>query len=137
MRHDHFSNATNDQPSEYRIFTRDVMSERSDLDGQPIWLQHTGQGNPLSELAFALGLQRTCDSGWSYVGLERLIGRPTHHIACGGSAMWLDVQTRLPIRSVRAPSERAPTAGATFDVTELRVGPRPAACSSHRRGSGR
>ena len=125
VHHDHFSNATNSEPSEFRIFSRDVMAERSELDGQPIWLQNTGQGHPLRELAGSAGLRTYCETAWEYAGLDYLIDRPTHHVACGDSEMWLDVQTRLPLRSIRVQGGDMPPI--RFDVTELQVGPQPAA----------
>ncbi len=123
IRHDHYSSPTDSQPSEFRIFTADVMAERADLNGQPVWLEHGQQGNPLGELAFAIGLRATCGSAWTYVGLEYLIGRPTHHVACGDSALWMDIETTLPLRSINAQGGDLPTI--QFDVLELEVGPQP------------
>ena len=123
IRHDHFSSPTDSQPSEFRIFTADVMAERADLNGQPVWLQHDQQGNPLSEIAFASGLRVNCGTAWDYVALEYLIGRPTHHVACGDSAMWMDVETTLPLRSINVQGADFPTI--QFDVLELAVGPQP------------
>lgn len=124
VHHDHFGNANDSEPSEFRIFSRDTMAERSTLDGQTIWLQYAGQGHPLRELAFGVGLQSWCERSWEYLGLEYLIDRPTHHVACGGSEMWLDVETRLPLRSIRVQGGSLPTV--RFDTTELQVGPQPA-----------
>ncbi len=121
VRMDHFDNATNDTPSLYLLFTHDTRGELTELDGRPVWLEISGQGHPLAELSGTLGLQRACDTGWRYVGLEDRLDRPVHHVACGGSEMWLDVETRLPLRSVRVQGEDQPTT--VRDVTELRVGP--------------
>ena len=123
VRHDHYGNAEHLQPSEFRIFSADVMAERALLNGEAVWLEYPQQGNPLSELAFATGLQVNCDTAWEYVGLEYLIGRPTHHVACGDSELWMDVETTLPLRSIYVQGGDLPRT--KFDVLELAVGPQP------------
>jgi hypothetical protein len=123
IRYDHWSNPANSQPTGFRLFTRDEMGERANLNGQPVWLQYGQQGNPLSQIAFATGLPATCGAVWEYVGLEYLIGRPTHHVACGGSAMWMDVETTIPLRSINAQGGGLPTI--EYTVLELRIGPQP------------
>src|SRR4029079_5017153 len=56
-----------------------------------------------------------------YVGLEYLIGLPTYHVSCGRSDMWLDVATRLPLRSIHRDGPWA------THVRDLEIGPQPAA----------
>ena len=46
----------------------------------------------------------TAATGWRYVGVEYVAGRPTHHVACVGELsldidLWLDIETRLILRS--------------------------------------
>jgi hypothetical protein len=69
-------------------------------------------------------------SGWEYVGLDYVVGRPTHHVKCYGD-LWIDVETRLTLRS-RGPGTDAtgrPVADrfGTVEVTDIRFGqPDPA-----------
>jgi hypothetical protein len=119
LRHDHYPAQGASQPSEFRIFSRDEMAEQTNVNGTAVWLKHGGQGNPLRELAFATGLQTFCERPWEYAGLEYVIGRATHHVSCGTSEMWLDVATRLPLRST--------SSGRTLHVSDLEIGPQPAA----------
>ena len=123
VRNDHYSSSADSEPSEFRIFSADVMGERAHLNGEPVWLQYGQQGNPLRELASATGLPANCTTVWEYVALEYLIGRPTHHVACGDSAMWMDIETTLPLRSINAQGGDLPTT--QYDVLELAVGPQP------------
>ena len=120
LRHDHYPNEKAAQPSEVRIFSGDEMGEQRHLNGTAVWLTHRGMGSALSELAFATDLETPCASPWKYVGLEYLIGRPTYHVSCGASEMWLDVATRLPLRSVH------PDGRGAFHVQDLEIGPQPA-----------
>jgi len=121
LRQDHYGNVDATGPSEFRIFSRDEMAELGDLNGTAVWLRYGGQGNPLGELAFATGLMTVCERPWEYVGLEYLIGRATYHVSCGRSDMWLDVATRLPLRSIAPDGPRA------IHVRDLEIGPQPAA----------
>src|SRR5439155_13503779 len=72
----------------------------------------------------------TPGSGWRYVGLEYVAGRPSHHVMCDGE-LWIDTATRVTWRS-RGPVLDAggrPIEGRsrTVEVTRLRFGqPDPA-----------
>ena len=37
--------------------------------------------------------------GWRHVGVERVAGRPAHHVSCGTDELWIDVKTHLALRS--------------------------------------
>jgi hypothetical protein len=72
----------------------------------------------------------TAATGWRYIGVESIAGRPAHHFACGGD-LWLDIETRLILRS-RAPllddaGLAVPGKFRTIDVTEIAFGEQPAA----------
>ncbi len=73
----------------------------------------------------------TPGSGWVYVGTERVIGRPAHHVRCGGVDMWIDVATRLALRSSgpRIDDNGFPIDGQleTVEVTSIDPGQPPAA----------
>lgn len=69
-------------------------------------------------------------SGWKFIATEDVVGRPAFHVACGGGDLWIDVQTRLILRS-RGPVFNAahqPVAGSsrTIEVTDLEFGEQPA-----------
>jgi len=72
----------------------------------------------------------TAATGWRYVGVEYVAGRPAHHVACVGD-LWLDIETRLILRS-RMPlldDARQPIPGEfrTIELTEIAFGEQPAA----------
>ena len=71
-----------------------------------------------------------CETQWTYVGLEDVLGRPTHHVRCGADR-WIDVELRIPLR-VRMPStgptppplSAGPSAAADdVGVAVLEIGP--------------
>ncbi len=72
----------------------------------------------------------TAASGWTYVDAEYVAWRPAYHVACAGGDLWIDVETRLILRSrgpVRNESGR-PVAGSfrTIEVTGIQFGEQPA-----------
>jgi hypothetical protein len=80
----------------------------------------------------------TAASGWRFVGTEYVAGRPTFHVACGGGDLWIDVATRLILRSQGSgqtgavspvtgqPLPDASGAKETIEVTDLELGDQPA-----------
>ncbi len=69
-------------------------------------------------------------SGWRYVGVEDVAGRPTHHVACVGD-VWIDIETRLILR-VREPrlddaDQPIPGQYDSTEVTEIEFGEQPTA----------
>ena len=52
--------------------------------------------------------------GWRYVATEYVIGRPTFHVTCGGGDLWIDVDTRLILRS------RGPVRNGTSSLFQAR-----------------
>lgn len=125
LRLDHYFSPNDAEPGLFRLYTDGVMAEETDLNGESIWLQYLGQGNPLNEIAMATGLNATCPTPFEYIALEYLINRPTHHVQCGGSSMWMDIETGLPLRSINA-QEQSGGPTIEFTVLELVVGPQPA-----------
>ena len=49
---------------------------------------------------FTLGLQATCEEGWTYLGLDLLLGAETWHIGCENREFWIDRERLLVLRSV-------------------------------------
>lgn len=80
------------------------------------------------------GVTPECAAGWTYVGLEEVIGRPTHHLSCGFE-LWFDVEHGLPLRAISEtappPSTASgpdPTAATNqSSVVSLEIGPQSAA----------
>ena len=70
----------------------------------------------------------TAATGWRYVGLEYVAGRPTHHVACVGD-LWIDIETRLILRTQGPAVDDAgqPIPVESTEVTEIAFGEQPAA----------
>ena len=68
-------------------------------------------------------------TGWRYVGLEYVAGRPTHHVTCGGGDLWIDIETRLILRTQGPAVDDAgqPIPVEFTEVTEIAFGEQPAA----------
>lgn len=88
---------------------------------------------PGCELAISPGevYEHTPASGWLYSGLEYVVERPAHHVACAGRDLWIDIETRLVLRSQGPMLDDAGGVVAgefhTIEVTEITFGPQPAA----------
>jgi hypothetical protein len=69
-------------------------------------------------------------SGWRYVGVEYVAGRPAHHVTCGSGSLWIDIETRLILRSWGPARDKAfqpiPGLFRTIEVTGLAFGEQPA-----------
>jgi hypothetical protein len=112
--------------------------------GSRAWVVGPPEGVDPREQIFLAGsccpVAPACESGWRYVGLEYVLGRPTHHVACGGDR-WIDIQLGIPLRSRAAgtdpssqepastsdglsppPPSAAPDGG---EVAVLEIGPQP------------
>jgi hypothetical protein len=123
LRHEHFGHRDALEPEQYRIYSGDQMGEVSRANGKAVWVVYQSQPVALSELARATGLGTFCETPWTYVNLEYLLGRPTHHVACGRSSMWLDVETGIPMRSERY--QEKPYMVSVFVVREFEIGLQP------------
>jgi len=71
----------------------------------------------------------TAAAGWRYVGLEYVAGRPTHHVTCTGVDLWLDIESRLILRTQGPAVDGAgqPIRPESTEVTEIEFGEQPAA----------
>jgi hypothetical protein len=141
VRVEHFATAEATQPDTYKIITADRAVELAKQGSEPVWLDEPSAGDPrdwiFQELAAYLGVADVSDcemttldpsSGWRYVGLELVIGRPAHHIFCGGE-FWIDAETRLILRS-RGPltpdGQPVDDMTRTIEVTALELADQPA-----------
>ena len=142
VRIEHFATADASQPDTYKIITADRIVELARQGGESVWLDEPFDGDPriwiFQELAAYMGVPDVLDcemttpdasSAWRYVGLESVIGRPAHHIFCGGE-FWIDSETRLILRS-RGPltpdGQPANDTTRTIEVTALELADQPAA----------
>jgi Tol biopolymer transport system component len=139
------------EPETYEIFSGNTRAELAVVGSERVW---KNQEDAISEdprvfvyaalSANAVGALRAgCEvatspgevytappaGGWRYVGLEYVLGRPAHHVACSRD-LWIDVETRLVLRSRTPVLDDAlqPVGGAlrTIEVVELEFGDQPA-----------
>ena len=141
------------EPETYQIYAGTSTGELLVVDGQPAWRE---QGGAISEdprvFVYAelgrgksgTGKEYGCETAispgeiysyvpgnaWRYVGSETVAGRPAHHVTCEGVGdMWIDVDTRLTLRSqgpLRGPGGwPVPGELHTIEVTSLELGQPP------------
>ncbi len=135
-------------PESYEILKGTTMAQLESLGSEKVWVSQDGaiaedprvflltvvEGNgvgvaPDCMVAVTPG-DGTSASGWTYVGTEAVMGRPTEHLACAGGDIWIDVETRLILRS-RGPArdeayQPIPGSSRTTEVTSLVFGEQPA-----------
>ena len=102
-----------------RVLLRTVLSAETGQPGCETQRDPSGAGDG------------TVAAGWQYIGLEDVARRHTHHVTCGGSDLWIDIETRLVLRT-KGPAvddARQPIPGqfSTTEVTEIAFGEQPAA----------
>jgi hypothetical protein len=100
-----------------RVFLRTIVSGRDPGPGCEMERDPSEAGNG------------TAAAGWRYVGLEYVAGRPTHRVTCGGRDLWIDIETRLILRTQGPAIDDGgqPTAVESTEVTEISFGDQPAA----------
>jgi Tol biopolymer transport system component len=159
VRFEHYATPAAPQPDTYEILNGTRMGQLTTVGSDKVWVEQDGiiSEDPRVFLIVALGgggavnqpgcgLTRndgdvgdgTAASGWTYVGTESVAGRPTFHVTCGGGDLWIDIGTRLILRS-QGPEQNAtvvpvdgqPIPGSsqateTIEVTDLQLGQQPA-----------
>ncbi len=148
VRFDRFSSAVAAEPSSYTILSANRISGMAPVESEAVWIEpgHEAFGDdPRMWIRTVLNSEAgpgcemgrdpsavddgTAAWGWTYVGVEYVAGRPTHHFACVGE-IWLDIETRLILRT-RAPEtddagQPIPGQFGTREVTEITFGDQPA-----------
>lgn len=146
VRFDRFASADATEPSTYRILSPDHrISGVATVDSEAVWVEpgHEAIGDdPRVFLRTVLraderpGCEMERDpgaagndavaTGWRYVGLEYVAGRPTHHVACVGE-LWIDIETRLILRTQGPAVDDAgqPIPVELTEVTEIAFGEQP------------
>jgi Tol biopolymer transport system component len=151
VRIEHYATPDASQPDTYQILSGTTTAQLAFAGSTKVWVEQSGAisedprvfllaameggaayGQPGCEVTRNDGQvgNGTAASGWRYVGLEYVAGRPTHHVACGGGDLWIDVETRLTMRSRGPARNKSPQAVSgtawTIEVTDLQFGEQPA-----------
>lgn len=147
VRIERFEDAAASEPATFTLATRDRVIELAKQGDEYVWIDEPfgvggdPRGRIFPELAAYVGVAEVFDcemtqfdasSGWQYIGLEYLLGRPAHHIRCGGD-FWIDVETRLILRShgpLTPDGQPANASTRTIEVTALDFREQPSALFS-------
>jgi hypothetical protein len=148
VRFDRFSSAEATEPSSFTVLSANRISGMAHVESEAVWVEpgHEAFGDdPRMWIRTVLNSEagpgcemdrdpsavddRTAATGWNYVGVEYVAGRPAHHFACVGE-IWLDIETRLILRT-RAPlrddtGQPIPGRFRTREITEIAFGEQPA-----------
>jgi hypothetical protein len=150
VRFDRFTSADATEPASYRILSPDHrISGMALVDDKAVWVEpgHEAIGeDPRVFLRTVLsgggdapgcGMERdpsevgngTAAADWRYVSLEYIAGRPTHHVTCGGGDLWIDIETRLILRTQGPAVDDAgqPIPVEVTEVTEIAFAEQPPA----------
>lgn len=152
IRFEKYSSADQTEPDTYKIFSGTSLGQLVVVGSEKRWVEQDeaisedprvfilaeigsgaiylgGQGCEMTRNGEEVG-NGTAATRWRYVGVEYVAGRPAHHVACAGD-LWLDVETRLILRS-QGPlieyglGEPISDSLHTIEVTEIEFGPQPA-----------
>ena len=164
IRVEHFASPDATSPATYEIFSGTSRGELLVVDSRSAWYEQEGAisedprvfvyaqlgsatwgggAEPGCEVAISPGEVYSYAPGnaWRYVGLETVAGRPAHQVTCEGRGdLWIDVETRLTLRSqgVRRDEGGWPIAGTvhTVEVGAIAPGLPPASLFEIRRPEG-
>jgi hypothetical protein len=131
VRYEHYDDPDATTPQMYRLISREQVAEITQLaSGESVWLVHgPSPEDPRLEIGMATGVSRFCEGDWAYVGLETVMGTPTHHLSCA-TEVWIDPVTRFVLRSrqnlVGEDGQPLPGQFRTLEVTAIEIGPQPA-----------
>jgi hypothetical protein len=149
VRFDRFTSAESTEPSSYTVLSDHRVSGMATVGSDKVWVEQGGEAigeDPRVFIQTVLNagegpgceMERdrsevgngTAATGWRYVGVEEVAGRPTHHVACVGD-LWIDIETRLILRMREPETDDAgqpiPGQYGTTEVTEIAFGEQPAA----------
>ena len=149
VRFDQFASVDAREPSSYRILSPNHrISGMASFESEAVWVEqgHEAIGeDPRVFLRTVLSADEgpgcemerdpgevgngSAAAGWQYVGLEYVAGRPAHHVTCGGGDLWIDIETRLILRTQAPAVDDAgqPIPVEFTEVTEIAFGEQPAA----------
>jgi hypothetical protein len=152
------------EPRAYEVLSGTSIGELLIVDSQPAWHeQQDAIGEDPRVFVFArlggarygTGTEYGCEIGtspgesysyppgnaWRYVGIETVAGRRAHHVTCADTGdLWIDVETRLTLRSqgLRRGTGGFPVPGElhTIEVTSIELGQPSSALFEIRRPDG-
>jgi hypothetical protein len=138
IRVEHYATPDAPEPDTYQIFSGTTMAQLAIVGGNSAWVVQDGaisedprvfilaamEGGAVTGSQCDLAGSGAAASGWRYVGLEYVAGRPADHVTCGSGDLWIDIATRLTLRSqsVDPIADRRHT----IEVTSLHFGEQPA-----------
>jgi hypothetical protein len=120
----HFDPASPANPTVYLGTPDGVFESWFQDDGTIEWRQMRSGGPALSPSFLTLGLPDTCAEGWTYRGLDLLLGAEAWHIACGRAEYWIDRDRLLVVRHAVEP-DALHTVGESRTVLHIEIGPQP------------
>jgi len=152
VRIEHYARPDAPTPDTYEIYNGTTMAQLAIVGSTKEWVQQDGaisedprvfllaamEGSGAAYNQPGCGVTRnegeigngTAASGWTYVATESVIGRPAFHVTCSGGELWIDVETRLVMRSrgpaLKASFQPVPGSSRTIEVTALEFGEQPA-----------
>ena len=159
VRFEHYAAPGAPTPDTYEILNGTTMGQLATVGTSKVWVEQDGaiSEDPRVFLLAALegggaenmpgcGLTRnpgdvgdgTAALGWTYLGTEDVLGRPAFHVTCEAGELWIDVQTRLILRSRGPAQDTAPVpvdgrpvpppsqVFESIEVTDLEFGDQPA-----------
>jgi hypothetical protein len=150
VRFDRFASADATEPASYRILSPDHrVSGVATVGSDKVWIEQGHEAIGEDPRVFLRTVLRgggdapgcemerdasevgngTAATGWRYVGLEYVVGRATHHVTCGGGDLWIDIETRLILRTQGPAVDDAgqPVPVEVTEVTEIAFAEQPAA----------
>ena len=135
IRVERYSSATATEPDWVRVISGTAMWELVQMRSRPAWVNTGGIAEDPRVFILATlgpapsdqGCETTRDGvsgtpaiGWTYVALEKVAGRHAHRFQCRGANLWIDVETRLPMRV------QSPDGSHDIEVTGIAFGPQAA-----------
>lgn len=155
---DEFASIDATEPASYKIFSGTTMAELTNIGPRRVWYEQRDAisedprvfvygslaearttSTPGCEISVSPGEEYsgTPGRGWRYVALESVAGRPAHHVQCGDD-LWIDVATRLILRSRAAATGEGGAAVQTkaVEVTSVELGQPPSALFGLRQPEG-
>jgi Tol biopolymer transport system component len=151
LRIEHFATPDAPQPDTFKILSGTTMGQLAIVGSAKVWVVQDGaisedprvfllaemEGNAAGNQPGCMATRNegevgngTAASGWTYVATEYVVGRPTFHVTCAGGDLWIDVATRLILRSRGSAGDGvvqpATTSSRTIEVTRIEFGEQPA-----------
>jgi hypothetical protein len=151
VRIEHYATPDAQTPDTYEILNGTTRGQLATVGSGKVWVEQAGAISEDPKVFLAAEMlggaasgQQGCEVtrnggevgngtaalGWTYVDAAYVAGWPAFHVTCGGRDLWIDVETRLILRSRGPLRDQAlqpvPDALRTIEVTDLAFGEQPA-----------